>query len=124
MRALGSAGGAFGVGQEAFRVPDRHEGAGHCGHAGDHAADVHVADAVRCGRAVDVEFVENALAQQGDVGFAGVAGGQDAKHACQNEGSGSFLKKRTKKLLHDCRRLVRDSRAKVFASFFKKKRFL
>ena len=38
--------------------------------------------------------------------------------------SRSFLKKRTKKLLQGCRRLVRDSRAKVFASFFKKKRFL
>jgi hypothetical protein len=33
------------------------------------------------------------------------------------------LKKRTKKLLRGCRRLLRDSRAKVFASFFKKKRF-
>jgi hypothetical protein len=38
--------------------------------------------------------------------------------------SGSFLKKRTKKLLYGCRGLVGDSRAKVFASFFKKKRFL
>jgi hypothetical protein len=38
--------------------------------------------------------------------------------------SGSFLKKRTKKLLRGCRGLLRDSRAKVFASFFKKKRFL
>jgi len=37
------------------------------------------------------------------------------------EASRSFLKKRTKKLL---RRRVGDSRAKVFASFFKKKRFL
>jgi hypothetical protein len=36
----------------------------------------------------------------------------------------SFLKKRTKKLLHSCRRLVRDSQAEVFASLFKKKRFL
>jgi len=34
------------------------------------------------------------------------------------------LKKETKKLLNGCRRLIRDSRAKVFASFFKKKRFL
>jgi len=34
------------------------------------------------------------------------------------------LKKRTKKLLQFCRRLVRDSHAKVFASFFKKKRLL
>jgi hypothetical protein len=34
------------------------------------------------------------------------------------------LQKRTKKLLHGCRGLVSDSRAKVFASFFKKKRFL
>jgi len=33
------------------------------------------------------------------------------------------LKKRTKKLLLGCRRVVRDSRAKVFASFFKKKCF-
>jgi hypothetical protein len=39
-------------------------------------------------------------------------------------GSSSFLKKRTKKLLRGCRRVVRDSRAKVFASFFKKKRLL
>jgi len=38
--------------------------------------------------------------------------------------SRSFLKKSTKKLLHGCRGLVGDSRAKVFASFFKKKRFL
>jgi hypothetical protein len=37
---------------------------------------------------------------------------------------GSFLQKRTKKLWHGCRRLVGDSRANVFASFFKKKRFL
>ena len=36
----------------------------------------------------------------------------------------SFLKKRTKKLLRGCRRLVRDSRARVFASFSKKKCFL
>jgi hypothetical protein len=34
------------------------------------------------------------------------------------------LKKSTKKLLLGCRRLVRDSRARAFASFFKKKRFL
>jgi hypothetical protein len=34
------------------------------------------------------------------------------------------LKKRTKKLLRGCRGLVGDSRVKVFASFFKKKRFL
>jgi hypothetical protein len=34
------------------------------------------------------------------------------------------LKKRTKKLLQGCRGLIRDSRAKVFASFFKKKRLL
>jgi hypothetical protein len=40
------------------------------------------------------------------------------------EKSSSFLKKRTKKLLRGCRRLLRDSRVKVFASFFKKKRFL
>jgi tetratricopeptide (TPR) repeat protein len=40
------------------------------------------------------------------------------------EGSSSFLKKRTKKLLRGWRRLVRDSRVKVFASFFKKKPFL
>jgi len=40
------------------------------------------------------------------------------------EASRSFLKKRTKKLFHGCRGLVRDSRANVFASFFKKKRFL
>jgi hypothetical protein len=32
------------------------------------------------------------------------------------------LKKRTKKLLRGCRGLAGDSRAKVFASFFKKKR--
>jgi hypothetical protein len=38
--------------------------------------------------------------------------------------SSSFLKKRTKKLLRGCRGLVGDSRVKVFASFFKKKRFL
>jgi hypothetical protein len=38
--------------------------------------------------------------------------------------SGSFLKKRTKKLLHFGRGVVGDSPAKVFASFFKKKRFL
>jgi hypothetical protein len=36
----------------------------------------------------------------------------------------SFLKKRTKKLLLGCRGVVGDSRVKVFASFFKKKRFL
>jgi hypothetical protein len=36
----------------------------------------------------------------------------------------SFLKKRTKKLLQGCRGLVGESREKVFASFFKKKRFL
>jgi hypothetical protein len=44
----------------------------------------------------------------------------------QAEGRGSFLKKRTKKLLRRCRGLAgeaRDSVAKVFASFFKKKRF-
>jgi hypothetical protein len=41
-----------------------------------------------------------------------------------SKGSGSFLKKRTKKLLHGCRGLVGDSRAKVFASFVKKKSFL
>jgi hypothetical protein len=35
----------------------------------------------------------------------------------------SFLKKRTKKLLHGCRRILRDSRAKVFASFFQKEAF-
>jgi hypothetical protein len=35
-----------------------------------------------------------------------------------------FFKKRTKKLLRGCRGLAGDSRAKVFASFFKKKRFL
>jgi len=34
------------------------------------------------------------------------------------------LQKRTKKLFHGCCRLPRDSRAKVFASFFKKKRLL
>jgi hypothetical protein len=40
-----------------------------------------------------------------------------------NQESGSFLKKRTKKLLHSARRQVRDSGEKVFASFFKKKFF-
>jgi hypothetical protein len=34
------------------------------------------------------------------------------------------LKKRTKKLLQGCRGLAGDSWTKVFASFFKKKRFL
>jgi hypothetical protein len=34
------------------------------------------------------------------------------------------LKKRTKKRVHGYRGLVGDSRAEVFASFFKKKRFL
>jgi hypothetical protein len=33
-----------------------------------------------------------------------------------------FFEKRTKKLLLGCRGVVRDSRVKVFASFFKKKR--
>jgi hypothetical protein len=36
------------------------------------------------------------------------------------KGSGSFLKKRTKKLLRGCHGVVRDSRAEVFASFFQK----
>jgi len=54
------------------------------------------------------------------VGLA-VVGGIDAH---QGQESGSFLKKRTKKLWHGCRGLVGDSQAKVFASFFKKKRFL
>jgi hypothetical protein len=35
-----------------------------------------------------------------------------------------FFEKKTKKLSQGCRGLVGDSRAKVFASFFKKKRFL
>jgi hypothetical protein len=34
--------------------------------------------------------------------------------------SGSFLKKRTKKLLHFCRVVVRDSREKSFCFFFQK----
>jgi hypothetical protein len=37
------------------------------------------------------------------------------------ERKSSFLKKRSKKLLRGCRRLVRDSRAKVLLLFFKKK---
>jgi hypothetical protein len=37
--------------------------------------------------------------------------------------SSSFLQKRTKKLLRGCRGLAGDSRVKVFASFFKTKRF-
>jgi hypothetical protein len=44
--------------------------------------------------------------------------------AHQGKGSGSFLKKRTKKLFYGCRGLAGGSRAKVFASFFKKKRLL
>jgi hypothetical protein len=35
-----------------------------------------------------------------------------------------FFEKRTTKLLRGCRRVVRDSHAIVFASFFKKTRFL
>jgi hypothetical protein len=42
----------------------------------------------------------------------------------QGKERSSFLKKRTKKLLHGCREVVGDSPAKVFASFFKKKRLL
>jgi len=49
--------------------------------------------------------------------FGGVPGGR-----YNEEGKRSFLKKRTKKLLRGCRGLVGDSRAEVFASFFKKKR--
>jgi hypothetical protein len=48
--------------------------------------------------------------------------GADFQEAFYLERS-SFLKKRTKKRLHGCRGLAGDSRAKVFASFFKKKRF-
>jgi len=35
-----------------------------------------------------------------------------------------FFEKKNKKLLRGCRGRVGDSRVKVFASFFKKKRFL
>jgi hypothetical protein len=35
-----------------------------------------------------------------------------------------FFEKRTKKLLRGCRGILSDSRVKVFASFFKKKRLL
>jgi hypothetical protein len=44
--------------------------------------------------------------------------------AITKKGSSSFLKKRTKKLLRGCRGLAGDSRVKVFAAFFKKKRLL
>jgi len=37
-----------------------------------------------------------------------------------HEKSRSFLKKRTKKLYHGCRGLVRDSRDKSFCFFFQK----
>jgi hypothetical protein len=56
---------------------------------------------------------------KGTLGDGGCCGQNTEK-----SGSISFLKKRTKKLLHGCRRVVRGSRAEVFASFFKKKRFL
>ena len=49
--------------------------------------------------------------------------GAEVPRGTLGEGSSSFLKKRTKTLLHGCRGGVGDSLAKVFASFFKKKRF-
>jgi serine protease Do len=49
---------------------------------------------------------------------------RNALARCAVQGSSSSLKKRTKKLLYGCRGLVGDSRTKVLASFFKKKRFL